>query len=66
MSKIGQWIIEQEQSGDIYYDEREQRYVKTRGCSDAIGLPNEAGVSAAEHNGDAQTNASGQKLLPHD
>jgi len=31
MSKIGQWIIESEQEGRIYYDERVNRY-KDREC----------------------------------
>ncbi len=31
MSKIGQWIIESEEEGSIYYDERNNRY-KDREC----------------------------------
>ena len=66
MSKIGQWIIEQEESGEIYYDEWEQRYVKAGKCTDAIGLQDEAGVPTGQHNRDAQADASGAKLLPRD
>ena len=41
MSKIGDWIIEQEQNGDIYYDEWKQRYVENRKRPTAGRLPDE-------------------------
>jgi len=66
MSKIGNWLIELEQNGEVYYDEQQQRYIADRERPSTGRLPNEAGEPAGEHCGSAQTDAGGTKLLPLD
>tara|TARA_Y100000114_G_C11486154_1_gene197709 strand:+ start:73 stop:486 length:414 start_codon:yes stop_codon:yes gene_type:complete len=64
MSKIGDWIIEQEQNGEIYYDEWKQRYVANRERPNAIRLQDEAGELAREHHGDACADERRTKFFP--